>query len=108
MHDAYGISYSADAAATLARAAAGIGGTSSQASVTAWKLKDGMFRAFCKVCGDDPLDVAQKLPIELSPDRILRMLDTYAWMLERYPWIVDRYPQIFKTMQTANRNRRLQ
>lgn len=97
MPTAYSLSYSADAAATLARArAAGIGGSSFQVTVSTRKLDDGVFNAFCQV-SDSSTDKQRLVnQAQQSLDRFLRMVELYPWMLSRYPWVKTLYPQIFK------------
>lgn len=108
MHIAYGFSHSADAAATFARAkAAGIGGKGSQATVGTWKLKDGMFQAFCQVSDNLKDEIPETRLMELSPDRLLRMLEACPWMLQKYPWMAERYPQMFKAARPEGYNRTL-
>ena len=107
MQLAYGFSHSADAAATFARSkAAGIGGRNFPV-VSVWKLRDGMFQAFCQVCDDLSGDGDQTRQAGLSPDYLLRMLERYPWMLQRYPWVLERYSQMFKQAQPDGYNRTL-
>lgn len=98
MLSAFGLSHSADAAVAFARAvAAGIGGSDSIISVSGVrKLRDGMFQAFCQVCGSSEKGENQANQAGQTYDQLLRYLAKCPWMLRMYPWVLGRSPQMFK------------